>query len=199
MNRSGTTKEIASALSKAQGMMPAAELDGTNYNKGRYATLRSIINAARDPLAKNGLSILQSPFSSDGTIGVTTLLLHESGEFIEDSISLTIDAKGKNLAQEAGSIITYLRRYSLAAMLGIYAEEDDDAEGGQKQKPASKPESIPPPSSLMTVEMAKSEMGSDGILYGEKDTKTLTAMANAITKKLKTSNPWPCLLVSKLH
>jgi hypothetical protein len=60
--------------------------------------------------------------------------MHTSGQWIESSMTLPLNLENKNIAQSAGSIITYLRRYSLSAMLGIYADEDTDGEKQTQQK-----------------------------------------------------------------
>ena len=91
-------------------------------------------------LAKNGLSVSQLTTGSGGEIGVTTILMHTSGEWLSSTSSLPIgEEKGKSQAMVAGSIISYLRRYSLASILGMYAEEDTDGHTGNgkaAQKPA---------------------------------------------------------------
>jgi hypothetical protein len=65
----------------------------------------------------------------DGKIGVNTVLMHKSGQFIEKTVMLPTPTEGRNVAQEPGKIITYLRRYAYASVLGMYADEDTDAEG----------------------------------------------------------------------
>ena len=102
---------LATALSKAQSEMPAVPMNAVNpFLKNKYADLAEMIRVATPVLTKNGLSISQQPVSTDGQVGVTTTLLHTSGQWIEETISLPLgDEKGKSLAQVAGSIITYLR------------------------------------------------------------------------------------------
>ena len=138
MNKSDSVLKLSGALAKAQAEMPAVEKNATNpFLKNRYADLGAVIEAAKPILAKNGLSVVQMPVSLDNSIGVTTMLMHESGEWLEGTIFLPIgDEKGKSVAQVTGSVITYLRRYSYASILGRYADEDTD---GNKPAPASKP------------------------------------------------------------
>ena len=141
MNKSETMKELAIALSKAQAEMPPAEMNATNpFLKNKYADLGSIIKTAKPILAKYGLSVSQLSESVNGSIGVTTILMHSSGEWIESTMVLpVVDAKGLSSAQAAGSIISYLRRYSLSSILGMYADEDTDGNAPQPAKTKSKP------------------------------------------------------------
>ena len=138
MNKSDSVLKLSGALAKAQAEMPAVEKNATNpFLKNRYADLGAVIEAAKPILSKNGLSVVQMPVSLDNSIGVTTMLMHESGEWLEGTIFLPIgDEKGKSVAQVTGSVITYLRRYSYASILGMYADEDTD---GNKPAPAAKP------------------------------------------------------------
>lgn len=140
MNKSPSISKLAVALSKAQAEFPVVKFDEVNpFLKNKYATLGAVIEAARPVLAKHELSVTQSPVSEGEKIGVTTLLLHSSGEFIEDTIYLPAsESKGLSVAQAAGVVISYLRRYSLQAFLNMYADEDTDghkAESKQEEKP----------------------------------------------------------------
>lgn len=140
MNRSDTLGALAAALSAAQAELRPAAMNATNpFLKSKYADLGSVIDAARPVLAANGLSYSQLPIGDGQTIGVETILMHSSGEWVSSQISLAaMEERGKSAAQVAGSIITYLRRYALAAALGIYADEDTDG-----HIPAPKPTSAP--------------------------------------------------------
>jgi hypothetical protein len=127
MERSGSIAKLAEALSKAQGELEGAKKAGFNpYFRSKYADLESTWDACRPALAKHGLSVVQMPFNinNTGMIGVETILMHESGEWISGSISLRMEEETN--PQNAGSILTYLRRYSLQGAVGI-APEDDDA------------------------------------------------------------------------
>ena len=121
--------ELAAALCKAQAEIEGASKDSTNpFFKSNYADLASIWTACRGPLTKHGLSVVQLPGRfADGCVEVTTMLLHESGQSITSTISTPVpqatNKKGEVIApadpQIVGSAITYLRRYSLAAMVGV--------------------------------------------------------------------------------
>ncbi len=126
MNHSESINEIAAALSKAQGVMKAAAKDADNpFFKSKYADLPSVVFAVKQPLADNGLSYVQSPsyLKETGMVTVDMLLMHSSGQWIAGSVQVPTN---KGDAQGVGSAITYARRYILAAMLGVVADEDDD-------------------------------------------------------------------------
>jgi hypothetical protein len=135
MNRSESIAELAAALAAAQAEMRAASKDAANpMFRSKYATLSSIWEAAREPLARNGLSVVQTPEQSDlGVCTLTTTLLHSSGEHISSTFSLPVlpqvVARGEQPVQTAqgyGSALTYARRYALAAIVGIAPDDDDD-------------------------------------------------------------------------
>jgi hypothetical protein len=174
---------LASALCKAQSEMPAVGMNATNKFLGnKYADLAEMIKVATPVLAKNGLAISQQAISNDGHVGVTTTLIHTSGQWIEDTISLPLgDEKGKSLAQVAGSIITYLRRYSYGAIVGLATDEDTDGNqpaNKRHEQPDAPYEAKPLPE--MSLQLAESEKNAAGALYGTLDTETLSHMANTL-------------------
>jgi len=115
---------LALALSKAQGVMKHAVKDSNNpHFRSKYADLTSCLEAVREPLAKNGLAIVQLPSrSTDGLVELTTMLIHESGQWIGSTASTRI---AKDDAQGMGSALSYLRRYCLMAVTGLGADDDD--------------------------------------------------------------------------
>lgn len=127
MNRSETIVKLAVALAKFNSEVSSISKDAKNpFFKSEYVTLDKLILATREILQKNGLSILQMPLSKEtGEIGIQTVLIHESGEFIESSPLYMKPVK--NDPQAAGSLITYLRRYSYQSILNLNTGEDDDA------------------------------------------------------------------------
>ena len=144
MNRSESIGKLAEALAKAQHKMHGAIKDSKNpHFNSKYADLASIVDAAREPLATNGLCVIQNAGRPEsGLVSMTTLLLHSSGEWIE-SDPLVVQAKDAG-PQAVGSCLTYLRRYQLAAMVGI-APEDDDAEAGEGRAVSSQQAARPAP------------------------------------------------------
>lgn len=139
MNTSESINELATALCKAQSEIGPAAMNATNpFLKNRYADLNSIVEAIKPALANNGLSYVQMPgIATSGEFGIalTTRLMHESGQWLEDTFIMPMptDERGKSIMQVAGSAISYARRYALAAMLGVVADEDVDGNGQQRQ------------------------------------------------------------------
>jgi len=125
MNRSESIVELTKALVKFNNEINKITKDAENpYFKSNYATLDQIVEQIRPLLTKNGLAVMQFPSGDGQMVSVTTLLLHESGEFIE---SQPINMKPvKNDPQAVGSCITYARRYSLQSFLSLNTGEDDD-------------------------------------------------------------------------
>lgn len=125
MNRSESIIKIAPALLNAQKETGVATKDSQNpFFHSTYADLGSVMEACKDALNNNGISVLQ-PVGMDeqGNTYVETILLHESGEYISDRMRVTI--KEVNNPQAQGSAITYARRYGLQSMVFIPAEDDD--------------------------------------------------------------------------
>jgi len=132
MKTSPELNEISLALSsyQAEAVNPFKDKAGKSYT---YADLSSVLDVCRSAVASHGLSFTQMPYTGEGTIGVETLLMHKSGQWIASrvevplEIALTKDGRPiMSPAQAAGSVITYLRRYALTAVLGL-AQDDDDA------------------------------------------------------------------------
>lgn len=146
MEHSENLGALADALAKAQGEIRPAKMNATNpFLKSKYADLGSVMDACRDVLSKYGLSFVQMAFTPamelhGAAVGVETMLMHESGQWIKEKFVLPVgEERGKSVMQVAGSAITYARRYALAAMLGIVADEDTDgAAVVSKITPASK-------------------------------------------------------------
>lgn len=126
MERSETIGKLSEALAKAQGEMKPASFDAQNpHFRSKYATLASIMDACRGALSQNQIAVVQGTSVIEDRVIVTTMLVHASGEFISDQLSMNII---KDSPQAIGSAITYARRYSLASLVGVVSDEDDDAE-----------------------------------------------------------------------
>ena len=135
MKTSDSMSNIAGALLKAQQEITFAAKDSKNPAfKSTYANLESVIEAIKGPLNTHGIVFMQtfSP-SAPGFLALSTRLLHTSGEWIEDEMTVPLQ---KNDAQGYGSAATYARRYALAAITGLYQADDD---GQEAVKPQPKP------------------------------------------------------------
>lgn len=125
MKTSEQINELAKALSEAQGEISNPEKNAKNpHFKSDYADLAGVLATVRPAFSKVGLSVVQMPFVSEtGGIGVCTRIMHESGQWVESELSIPL--QGNNLAQAAGTVITYLRRYCLTAAAGIHQADPD--------------------------------------------------------------------------
>lgn len=125
--RSEHIHELAAALAKAQGEFEVAELNNNNpFFKSRYADFKSIVQASRPALSKNGLSVIQDLITEDGATMLYTVLMHTSGQYIESRMRVT---PVKNDIQSLSSYNTYLKRMAYASLVGVVAgDEDDDGE-----------------------------------------------------------------------
>ena len=149
MKRSEQINELAKALAAAQGEIPAAEKNAKG-NRSRYADLAAVWGVLRDGLSKHELAVVQTLCDEPpvGSIGVETTLIHASGQWISSTCILPI---GNKDAQGYGSAITYARRYSLSALVGVVADDDDDGEGAcrrdndREQPRRNAPEAAPQP------------------------------------------------------
>ena len=121
--KSDNIEKLASALSKAQSEIKGAEKKSTNpFFKSGYADLHTVIESSFPFLTKNGLSVIQGNEGRPGEFYITTMLLHESGQWIKSKLKMPVE---KATAQSIGSTITYGRRYGLSAMVGISQYDDD--------------------------------------------------------------------------
>lgn len=135
MNHSESIANLAAALSNYQATACNPANSAKNpFLKNKYAPLNAILTEVRPELAKHGLAISQLVTGVD-KIGVTSILMHSSGEWLSDTVMLTPDSsKGLSTAQNAGVVITYLRRYAVQAILGISGEDDTDGHADHPRK-----------------------------------------------------------------
>lgn len=137
MKTSDSISKIAPALLKAQKAITFAVKDSKNPQfKSMYADLSSVIEACKPALNDAGIVFVQMAEPCDaGMLALSTRLIHESGEWIEATATC---ATSKSDAQGFGSATTYLRRYSLAAAVGLY-QDDDDGNAASAHRPAEDP------------------------------------------------------------
>lgn len=186
MNHSETIVKLAAALVLVQREVEHAHKNATNpHFKNRYADLTEVIDTVRPVLAKHGLSVVQFPGYVDGVTTLESVLLHESGEWISGTAGARMQ---KDDPQGVGSALTYLRRYSLAAVCGI-SQDDDDGEAASRPKvvpmeiprrPAEVPQHVP--ASAPAQKNARDGFSVDE-LVGKGEHKALTWRALAGTEK----------------
>jgi ERF superfamily protein len=142
MDISEQISELATALAKAQLRIEGATKDGLNpHFRSKYATLASVWDAARTPLGENGLSVVQGTSAEGAAVKITTMLLHSSGQWIKDTLTITAQ---QDTPQGIGSAISYGRRYGLSSMVGI-SQSDDDAEAAQSRESNTNRKNPEPP------------------------------------------------------
>ena len=155
-------KDVVKALSELKNPERSGTAEVPTKSGGKYsytyAQLPEILSAAREVFAKHNLAIMQDVESDNGNIKVRTIFCHVSGETLSFSW-LALPSGGT--PQTAGSAITYARRYSLCAALGVAGEEDDDGTAAQNapkpaQKPAETKERTPGGASVKSVNLARS-------------------------------------------
>lgn len=136
MIRSENIEELAKAVVEFQGIVQKIKKDSNNpFFKSSYAALPTILDSIQEPLHKCDLAVLQFP---SGEYGLTTVLMHKSGQFMQEEFSMR---PAKDDPQGRGSCITYQRRYALGAILGLNIDEDDD--GNAASSPAQSYEKRP--------------------------------------------------------
>jgi len=133
MTTSSSIAAITKALVAAQDEFPNMPKTKQGYGY-KYTDYADLLDMAKPVLKKHGLTVTQFPVGHAGEVGVTTILAHESGEFISQDFLIPNPEMAKmNAAQSAGAVITYARRYALSAVIGVASDDDVDA---APQKPA---------------------------------------------------------------
>lgn len=141
MKKSESIAELAKALAAFHLEVKQPLKDKANpFFKSKYVPLENVVEAITDIAPKHGLSFMQYPINQENKVGIVTILIHSSGEYIETEPIFA--QPGKNDPQATGSVITYLKRYSLSAVFGITSDEDDDGNsatfGDSQQKTTTK-------------------------------------------------------------
>ena len=124
MRRSEDIGELAAALAKAQGEMPAVAKTKTNpFFHSTYADLADVVKVIGPVLAKHGLAYTQHVETAGQDAVLTTTLMHSSGQHVSSTAPLYV---GKHDPQGLASAVTYGRRMALTAAVGCVADSDDD-------------------------------------------------------------------------
>lgn len=176
MKTSEQTDLISAALVAMHAAIENVKADAENpHFRSKYIDLTSVRMAIKEPLHKNGLAIIQLPTTVDGHLGLTTRIIHKSGQWIEDTCQFLID---KPTMQGLGSAITYMKRYALGAATGIAEADDDGNEATKYPKspikaapaPVIAPKSVNAPASEAQRKMifaASNDLGLDQIALKE--------------------------------
>lgn len=192
--RSPELGELATALCAAQGEFEAVAKDANNpFFKSKYADLPAVVEAASPILNRHGLSVSQLPGFDEHGDTLTTMLLHTSGQFMGGTLRLR---PVKDDPQAQGSAITYGRRYSYMAILGLVADEDDDGNAGsqgRRSAPDRKPAAAsgkPKPKSDAKPVVSPDPAGVEGrlvdeVMIGQLSRKRRDAGVDASTLKFK--------------
>ncbi|HEC2229542.1 TPA: ERF family protein [Staphylococcus delphini] len=153
MNKSESVVEINKAMVAFRKEVKQPLKDKNNpFFKSKYVPLENVVEAIDEAATPHGLSYTQWALNDkDGRVGVATMLMHESGEYIEyDPVFMNAE---KNTPQGAGSLISYLKRYSLSAIFGITSDQDDDGNVASGKQKKSEPKA-----SNQTVGVLKQEV-----------------------------------------
>lgn len=154
MKKSETLTEFSKAFAKTQQEMKQPLKDANNpFFKSKYVPLENVVEAITESASKNGLSFTQFPSNDEfGNVTVGTLVMHNSGEWIEyDPIKMK---PVKNDPQSIGSAITYAKRYALSAIFGITSDQDDDGNEATQTKKQSSTKTKKQDEPVISVEQA---------------------------------------------
>jgi ERF superfamily len=176
INSSEQLDKLAEALTAFQSKFKNPPKNKTNpYFNSTYVDLADGLDLIRKALAEEGLSFIQLTSAGEDRVILHTRLLHVTGQWIEGTYPVSKLAK----AQEMGSALTYARRYTLFALVGVAGEDDDDGNRAThgEQKPSN--------NSIVQKAMAKvtPKPDADAIAQSEKLANTLIHEITNIYKK----------------
>jgi len=153
------------------------------FHGSKYASLSAHLEVLKPIAAKHGLAIIQMPTGTEGTVGVTTIVIHKDGGYIKSDADIPAE-KGIS-GQQAGILYSYIRRYSLASIAGC-ATDDDDAELDRQirtKAPAAKKAYVAPsapasaPSAAPAFTQKSSEPAGDVLVpFGDHKGKPLSSL-----------------------
>ena len=216
---SETASKVSAALVAAQSEIGNVPFDSRNpHFNSQFVSLAAVLDAVRPVLSKHGVALFQPASTANGLVQVQTVFLHSSGEQLSFP-ALAMPLGDKATAQNIGSTITYLRRYSLTAALGIAGDEDDDGNAdatirgstlAKTGAPAARPSKPAAPAERKTARRADHvepeparaaparSMGVDvvgTIVYvkselGEKNGKTYTKHRIGLKKQGESETTW---------
>lgn len=174
--------KLASSLVSFVSETQDVHADSTNpFHKNKYASLGAHLSVIKPIAAKHGLAILQVPCTEDNCIGIRTTIVHKDGGSISEFVG--VPASTDTTGQQAGAIISYLRRYALASVAGV-ATEDDDAETDRSVRPqasrpqaAKQPTAVGQPSQTNYSQTTQTSLSEDPIIpFGKSKGQTLSSL-----------------------
>ena len=191
---SKSTAKLDAALAKAQGEIEAASKDKVNPAfRSKYADLSSVWAAIRPALAKHGISVTQWPIhSEDGRLHIVTRLAHD-GEWIRAHFSIPVQ---KQDPHGYGSATTYAKRFSLAACVGVVADDDDDGNAASGKRadspvPHAKPEAMPSVNGTHGASKAGSRAAYERMIASIRNAATLRALGEWYEANVKAIDALP--------
>lgn len=194
IRQSESISALCAALVAAQAEMPGVP-KATKGQVGTairfYADLSSVLEVVNPVLAQHKLGFVQFPYGgTGGSVTVVTRIFHESGEWMECEASMPT---GGNGAQGVGSAITYQKRYSLMAVLGLATEDDDgkaaSAPAKQQAQRAPRQEQAAPadPNAISPQQLKKLQALANEKGYTER-TRRLEYWESVLGRKVETAN-----------
>ena len=190
MKQTESVKTLLECLANAQAEFVSLPKDKNGYNY-KYTDLDTVISTVKPILAKHKLGFMQSLTTlENGKWGITTRVFAAAGEWIEDTTPLPDVSLAKgNAAQNVGAAITYMKRYTLCAMLGISSDEDPDgnvdynARKNQSEKPEAKKSNVgyaggfdTPEQRERIINLAKTLMPDGSPMFSTEEKRAFTSM-----------------------
>lgn len=166
--------EVSKSLVQALGEMTdvvKTQTVSTGQYAYTYATLADALQMARPILAKHDLAISQSVEADGDEVAIYTTVLHSSGQYITGS---PLRLAGGKTAQQTGSAVSYARRYSLMAFLGLASEDDDGAGASVRNTPSASPKKV--------VKAVRSDSRGQSVESRTAQEKQIRAMMVALPK-----------------
>lgn len=182
MNTSPQIDKIVPALIAVKSELQAVTKSASNpFFKSKYASLDAHLEAVEPLLAKNGLVLIQPtgihPNTGKGT--VSSILMHVSGQFVTSIMELA--AKDPTDCQKLGSSVTYFRRYTLGALLGMSAVDDDGEDAVGRTKLTKQASVVVPNGVSVGVATANS---AAGVALSNSDTTIIAPKRSSFRKSV---------------
>ena len=168
-NTEHASPELFASLTAAQSEIENATKNANNpFHKSKYADLNEVLSVVKPVFVKHKLFFAQLPSFDGALASITTLISNDKGAYISGTSSCT---PAKSDAQGIGSASTYLRRYALAGIAGIYQEDDDGESAKHDRKPAPvaqkpAPAPTPPNPNLEKIKENRSKLIAEVLEYG---------------------------------